>query len=75
VSVMARVEKQGYSRGAWRVLFAESGEQVWHREVFDHPQMGRVAIPAPVCFERKRDAVAWVAERTAAKGETDDQSR
>lgn len=59
-----RVEKQGYSRGAWRVLYAGTGEQVWQREVFDQPNLGVMVIPGPVCFERKRDAVAWVADHS-----------
>lgn len=54
-----RVEKQGYSRGAWRVLTA-AGEQVYRRELFGHPFMGEILLDGPVCFERKRDAVAWI---------------
>jgi hypothetical protein len=60
-----KVEKQDYSRGAWRVLDAVSGEQVWRRELFNHPVMGEISLDGPVCFDRKRDAVAWIAaERT-----------
>lgn len=55
-----RIEKQDYSHGAWRVLNAETGEQIWRRERFDHPHMGMITIDGPVCFQRKRDAVAWV---------------
>lgn len=54
-----RVEKQNYSRGAWRVLDA-NGQQVWRDEEFDHPNLGLTIISGPVCFDRKRDAVAWV---------------
>lgn len=57
---MFRVEKQGYSRGPWRVLWAETGEQVFQQERFDHPYLGPMVIDGPVCFDRKRDAVAWV---------------
>lgn len=58
-----RVEKQSYSRGAWRVL-DRNGEQVYRREMFDHPMLGVIPLDGPVCFDRKRDAVAWVeAER------------
>jgi len=57
---MYRVERQSYSRSPWRVLDATTGEQVWRNEKFDHPQLGVIAISGPVCFERKRDAVAWV---------------
>jgi hypothetical protein len=60
---MYRVEKQGYSHGPWRVLYAETGEQVWRRERFDHPNLGPIIIDGPVCFQRKRDAVAWVESR------------
>lgn len=56
-----RIEKQSYSRGAWRVLWAEDGTQVWQQERFNHPNMGPIEAPWPVCFDRKRDAVAWVA--------------
>jgi hypothetical protein len=59
-----RVEKQSYSLGAWRVLDAESGEQVYRREMFDHPFLGVIPISGPVCFDRKRDAVAWVASQS-----------
>jgi hypothetical protein len=55
-----RVEKQSYSRGAWRVLDA-NGKQVWRMENFDHPVSGMIRIAGPVCFERKRDALAWIA--------------
>jgi hypothetical protein len=60
-----RVEKQGYSRGAWRVLDA-ADRQVWRSEVFAHPTLGRTVIDGPVCFDRKRDALAWVAGQAAA---------
>jgi hypothetical protein len=59
-----RVEKQGCSCGAWGVLDAATGGQVWDCEVFDHPNLGVMVIPGPVCFERKRDAVAWVADHS-----------
>ncbi len=62
-----RVEKQSYSHGAWRVLDAETGAQVVRRELFDHPFLGPIVIDGPVCFERKRDAVAWVAEHETLK--------
>lgn len=55
-----RVEKRDYSRGSWRVLDSD-GEQVWRKERFDHPTLGAMVIDGPVCFERKRDALAWVA--------------
>jgi hypothetical protein len=58
-----RVEKQSYSRGAWRVLDAATGEQVYRREMFDHPFLGKILLAGPVCFDRKRDAVAWVAQQ------------
>lgn len=53
------IEKQSYSRGAWRVL-TQSGDQVYQRELFDHPFLGEILLNRPVCFDRKRDAVAWV---------------
>jgi hypothetical protein len=59
-----RVEKQGYSAKPWRVLIVESGQQEWQRQIFDHPQMGRVPLSGPVAFDRKRDAVAWVESRS-----------
>lgn len=65
MSEQFRVEKQSYSRGAWRVLHA-NGEQVWANENFDHPFMGKIRIAGPVCFERKRDALAWIAARLAS---------
>jgi hypothetical protein len=55
-----RVEKRDYSRGKWRVLDAVTGQQVWQRRRFDHPNMGATSCDFPVCFDRKRDAVAWV---------------
>jgi hypothetical protein len=58
-----RVEKQSYSRGAWRVLHAATGEQVWQDQSFNHPNMGTICVPHPVCFDRKRDALAWIAGR------------
>lgn len=61
-----RVEKQSYSRGAWRVLHAATGEQVFENGTFDHPTMGRIRLAGPVCFDRKRDAVAWVEAHKSA---------
>ena len=55
-----RVEKQSYSRGAWRVLNSYTGEQIYRREMFDHPFLGVIPLSGPVCFDRKRDAVAWI---------------
>ena len=54
------IEKQSYSRGAWRVLNAATGEQIYRNETFDHPFMGSIQIAGPVCFDRKRDAAAWI---------------
>lgn len=59
-TVTYRVEKQSYSRGAWRVLNS-AGEQVYRNQMFDHPFLGHILIAGPVCFDRKRDAVAWIA--------------
>lgn len=53
-----RVEKQSYSRNPWRVL--DDGGQVYAAETFDHPNIGRTLIYSPVCFPRKRDALAWI---------------
>lgn len=58
-----RVEKQAYSHGAWRVLDAD-GAQVWTSQVIEHASMGTIAVPGPVCFDRKRDALAWVEANT-----------
>ena len=59
-----RVEKQDYSAGKWRVLHATTGEQVWQQYVFDHVHSGKIVIPGPVCFNLKRDAVAWVRDHS-----------
>jgi hypothetical protein len=65
---MYLVEKQSYSRGAWRVL-DEEGRQVWQSASYALrlPNGTYVDMPigAPVCFDRKRDALAWVAHKTA----------
>ena len=58
-----RVEKQDYSRGAWRVLNAATGAQVWRNKIFNHPNLGKIYMQGPVCFERKRDAVAWISSQ------------
>ena len=54
------VEKQSYSRSPWRVLWADDHTQVYQNGRFDHPELGVTTIAGPVCFSRKRDAVAWV---------------
>ena len=64
-----RIEKQSYSRGAWRVLDID-GQQVYRREMFDHPSMGPIHIPGPVCFERKRDAQAWVSAQSTTEAKS-----
>lgn len=59
-----RVEKQHYSAGAWRVLTAD-GVQVWQHGIeFEHVHLGTITISGPVCFDRKRDALAWVAAQS-----------
>lgn len=55
-----RVEKRDYSRGKWRVLDA-NGEEVWTSMIFVHPQLGETIINGPVCYDRKRDAMEWIA--------------
>lgn len=62
-----RVEKRGYSRGAWRVLDS-TGAQVWRKELFNHPTLGAMVIDGPVCFDRKRDALAWVVAQEGGSG-------
>jgi hypothetical protein len=57
-----RVEKQSYSRGAWRVLDAD-GAQVWRYVTFNHPHLGETVINGPVCFETKKEALAWIANQ------------
>lgn len=52
------IEKQGYSSGPWRVLWADSREQVWRPDI--HPTLG-YATTSPAAFDRKRDAQAWIA--------------
>lgn len=58
-TALFRIERQDYSAGAWRVLDAD-GNQVYRHEVFEHPSLGPITIAGPVCFDRKRDARAWV---------------
>jgi uncharacterized protein (DUF736 family) len=67
-----RVEKQSYSSGAWRVLH-EDGRQIFRDETFDHPFLGSIRLAGPVCFDRKRDAIAWIsaAESLSRIGETE----
>lgn len=62
MSAPYKVEKQSYSRGAWRVLDAQ-GRQVWHLTTFEHPFLGHTITAGPVCFDRKRDALAWIASQ------------
>lgn len=66
-----RVEKQGYSRGAWRVLDT-AGQQVYATQPFEHPNLGWIPLHGPVCFDRKRDAVAWIAAESAASVDAPD---
>lgn len=61
------IEKQTYSRSPWRVLWADDREQVHQHERFDHPELGVTVIAGPVCFDRKRDALAWVQAHPNAK--------
>lgn len=63
---MMRVQKQDYSRKPWRVI-DESGATVLRRETFDHPSLGVIESMWPACFDRKRDALAWVAQQEGSK--------
>lgn len=57
-----RVVKLGYSVDPWRIVDAD-GQELWRDELFDHPMLGRTVISMPICFPRKREAVAWLAAR------------
>lgn len=57
------VAKLGYSANPWRIIDPD-GQELWHDQPFDHPTLGRTVIGMPVCFPRKRDAVAWLATHT-----------
>lgn len=56
-----RVEKQDFSRGAWRVLFAD-GTQVLEERSHDFGDAGKMSFRHPVCFDRRRDALLWISE-------------
>lgn len=51
------IEKQGYSSRPWRVLWADTGNPVWVPDA--HPTLD-YPITMPACFDRKRDAQAWL---------------
>lgn len=59
------VKKLCYAANPWRVVEPRSGRQVygWREATLSD---GRVMpFRGPVCFPRKRDAEAWLAERIA----------
>lgn len=61
-SLRFEVRKLGYSVRPWRIVEAVTGRELWTHEVFDHPNLGQSVIPAPMSYDRKRDAVAALAE-------------
>jgi hypothetical protein len=70
-----KAEKQSYSRGAWRVLNAITGAQIYRNAEFDHPFMGSIRLAGPVCFDRKRDAVAWIEAESQLPAEENQDDR
>lgn len=56
------VRKLSYSVRPWRIVEAVTGRELWTHEVFDHLNLGQSVIPAPMSYDRKREAVAALAE-------------
>lgn len=64
VIASARIEKRTYSSNPWRIVTAE-GVELWVPSTFDHPMLGMTGINEPLCFSRKRDALAELARLQA----------
>lgn len=49
-----KIERRGYSRAPWRLVTA-SGAEVYVRQAFDHPDLGKTLIDGPVCGDTKAE--------------------
>jgi hypothetical protein len=59
------VRKLGYAANPWRIVHAETGQEVYAPKTLDTSH-GVMQFNGPVCFPRKRDAVTWLADTIAA---------
>lgn len=57
------VRKLGYASNPWRIVYVPTGQELYAPKTLDTSH-GVMSFSGPVCFPRKRDAVAWLAERT-----------
>lgn len=67
----ATVQKLGYSAAPWRIVTTD-GREVTHSIVFDHPNLGKMALQE-AGFRIKRDAVAALNELQARVAEGSSQ--
>ncbi len=51
------IKKLGYSHNPWRLVDAESGNQIVSPETWDHPVNGTITTSEPVCGKTKDEVV------------------
>ena len=54
------IEKRSYSRSPWRLVDADTGNEIVHPERFEHPTLGMTEISEPVCGRTKDEVVQRV---------------
>jgi hypothetical protein len=64
------IEKRSYSSHPWRLVDADTGNEIVHPERWDHPDAGPTETSEPVCGRTKDEVVqkalgllAYAAER------------
>ena len=68
------IEKRSYSSHPWRLVDADTGNEIVHPERWDHPDTGPTETSEPVCGRTKDEVVqkalgllAYAAERLRQK--------
>ncbi len=68
------VRKLGYASNPWRIVHAPTGQEVSIPKTLDTSH-GVMQFNGPACFPRKRDAVAWLADRIQRQIHDDGNAR
>ena len=63
---MLRVEKRTYSSRPWRIV-SPDGRELYAPTSLTNADGNAVSFNGPVCFDRKRDAIAYLAALIAER--------
>jgi hypothetical protein len=68
------VRKRGYASRPWRIVHVPTDREISEPKALDTSH-GVMRFSGPVCFSRKRDAVAWLGEAIQRQAHDDGNAR